>query len=59
MKAIVIGASIAGMVAAALTVWNQVTNMQRPLPALFAPAILSRVMRRALTGGPQLSTQQP
>jgi 2-polyprenyl-6-methoxyphenol hydroxylase-like FAD-dependent oxidoreductase len=43
----------------ALTVWNQVTNMQRPLPALFAPAIFGRVMKRALTGGPQLSTQQP
>jgi 2-polyprenyl-6-methoxyphenol hydroxylase-like FAD-dependent oxidoreductase len=43
----------------ALTVWNQVTNMQRPLPALFAPPILGRVVKRALTGGPQLSTQQP
>ena len=43
----------------ALTVWNQVTNMQRPLPALFAPAILGRVIKRAINGGPQLSTQQP
>lgn len=33
-------------------VWNQVSHMQRPLSALFAPAIVMRVMRRALTGGP-------
>lgn len=31
-----------------LTVWNQVTNMQRPLSALFAPSIAARVMRRAV-----------
>ncbi len=43
----------------ALTVWNQVTNMQRPLPALFAPAIAGRVMKRSVTGGPKLNTQQP
>jgi len=31
-----------------LTVWNQVTNMQRPLSALFAPSIAARVIRRAV-----------
>jgi len=43
----------------ALTVWNQVTNMQRPLSALFAPSIMGRVMRRAVTGGAALNRQQP
>lgn len=33
-----------------LTVWNQVTNLQRPLSALFAPSIAARVMRRAVVG---------
>jgi 2-polyprenyl-6-methoxyphenol hydroxylase-like FAD-dependent oxidoreductase len=33
-----------------LTVWNQVTNMQRPISALFAPAIMARVTRRAVSG---------
>jgi len=42
-----------------LTVWNQVTNMQRPLSALFTPSILGRVMKRAVAGGPTLNTQQP
>ncbi|MGH9734835.1 MAG: FAD-dependent oxidoreductase [Candidatus Acidiferrales bacterium] len=32
-------------------VWNQVSHMQRPLSALFAPGIAMRVMRRAMTGG--------
>lgn len=36
-----------------LTAWNQVTNMQRPLYALFAPSIAGRVFRRALIGGPR------
>jgi 2-polyprenyl-6-methoxyphenol hydroxylase-like FAD-dependent oxidoreductase len=31
-----------------LTVWNQVTNMQKPLSALFSPSIAARVMRRAI-----------
>jgi len=42
-----------------LTVWNQVTNMQRPLSALFALPIMARVVRRALAGGPPLNTQLP
>jgi len=33
-----------------LTVWSQVTHMQKPLSALFAPAIAARVMRRAVAG---------
>lgn len=40
-----------------LTAWNQVTNMQQPFPALFAPAILRRVLTRALTRGPKLPAQ--
>jgi hypothetical protein len=42
-----------------LTVWNQVSNMQRPLSALFALSIASRVLRRSLLGGPPLSTLRP
>lgn len=42
-----------------LTVWNQVTQMQQPLSALFSPSIMARVMRRAVTGSPPLNTQQP
>ena len=42
-----------------LKVWNQVTNMQRPFSALFAPAIASRVVRRAIAGGPRLSAERP
>jgi len=42
-----------------LTVWNQVTNMQRPLSALFSPQILQKVLRRVVTGGPALSAKQP
>ena len=42
-----------------LTVWNQVTNMQRPLSSLFAPSIAARVLRRAVAGGPALSSQRP
>lgn len=42
-----------------LTVWNQVTNMQRPLSALFAPSVVGRVMRHAVTGGPPLNMQRP
>jgi 2-polyprenyl-6-methoxyphenol hydroxylase-like FAD-dependent oxidoreductase len=41
-----------------LTAWSQVTNMQRPLSALFAPSILGRVIRRALIGGPAPTAQQ-
>ncbi|HEX5424124.1 MAG TPA: FAD-dependent monooxygenase [Candidatus Acidoferrales bacterium] len=33
-----------------VTVWNQVSHMQRPLSALFAPGIAMRVMRRAMMG---------
>lgn len=42
-----------------LVVWNQVTNMQRPLSALFAPPIAARVMRRAVFGGPAVSSARP
>jgi 2-polyprenyl-6-methoxyphenol hydroxylase-like FAD-dependent oxidoreductase len=42
-----------------LTAWNQVTNMQWPLAALFAPSIAARVMRRAVMGGPPLNTPRP
>jgi 2-polyprenyl-6-methoxyphenol hydroxylase-like FAD-dependent oxidoreductase len=42
-----------------LTVWNQVTNMQRPLAALFAPSVVARVARRAVAGGPTPSAQSP
>lgn len=42
-----------------LTAWNQVTNMQRPFSALFAPSIAARVMRRAVFGGPAISTDHP
>lgn len=43
-----------------LTVWNQVTNMQRPLSSLFAPSIAARVLRRAVAGGPPpLSSERP
>ena len=42
-----------------LKVWNQVTNMQRPLSALFAPSIAARVMRRAAFGGPASSPNCP
>jgi 2-polyprenyl-6-methoxyphenol hydroxylase-like FAD-dependent oxidoreductase len=42
-----------------LTTWNQVTNMQRPLSALFEPSIVARVIRRAVTGGPALNTECP
>jgi 2-polyprenyl-6-methoxyphenol hydroxylase-like FAD-dependent oxidoreductase len=42
-----------------LTTWNQVTNMQRPLSALFGPSIVARVIRRAVTGGPVLNTECP
>jgi len=38
-----------------LKVWNQVTNMQRPLSALFAPSVAARVMCRAVFGGPSIS----
>ncbi|HTU34608.1 MAG TPA: FAD-dependent monooxygenase [Candidatus Acidoferrum sp.] len=31
-------------------VWNQVSHMQRPLSALFAPAIATRVLHRAIAG---------
>jgi hypothetical protein len=33
-----------------LTTWNQVTNMQRPLSALFAPAVAGRVVKRLMFG---------
>jgi hypothetical protein len=36
----------------ALMAWNQVTQMKRPMSILFAPSIASRVLRRAVTGGP-------
>ena len=42
-----------------LTAWSQVTNMQRPLTALFGPSIVARVIHRAVTGGPALNTQCP
>jgi 2-polyprenyl-6-methoxyphenol hydroxylase-like FAD-dependent oxidoreductase len=42
-----------------LTAWNQVTNMQRPLSALFGPSIVARVVRRAVMGGPALNSQCP
>ncbi len=42
-----------------LTAWNQVTQMQRPLSALFVPSVMGRVIRRAVAGGPPLKTQQP
>ncbi|HEU5409508.1 MAG TPA: hypothetical protein VFU57_00685 [Candidatus Acidoferrales bacterium] len=42
-----------------LTTWNQVTNMQRPLSALFAPSIAARVMRRSLVGGPPPNSALP
>jgi 2-polyprenyl-6-methoxyphenol hydroxylase-like FAD-dependent oxidoreductase len=42
-----------------LLAWNQVTNMQRPFSALFAPSIAARVMRRAIAGGPSLNTERP
>lgn len=42
-----------------LTVWNQVTNMQRPLSALFAPSVAARVLRRAVMGGPPLNARRP
>lgn len=45
--------------AKALTVWNRVTNMQRPLTALFAPSIAARVLRRSIAGGPQLGRDAP
>jgi 2-polyprenyl-6-methoxyphenol hydroxylase-like FAD-dependent oxidoreductase len=41
-----------------LTTWNQVTNMQRPLSALFAPSIVARVMSRALMGDPPLNASR-
>ena len=42
-----------------LEVWNRVTNMQRPLSALFAPSIAARVMRRSIFGGPAISPNRP
>lgn len=42
-----------------LKVWNQVTNMQRPFSALFAPSVAARVIRRAVFGGPALSADRP
>jgi 2-polyprenyl-6-methoxyphenol hydroxylase-like FAD-dependent oxidoreductase len=33
--------------------WSQVSHMQRPLAALFAPSMASRVMRRAIAGDPR------
>ena len=42
-----------------LTIWNQVTNMQRPLSALFAPSIAARVMRRTIVGGPPPNSALP
>jgi 2-polyprenyl-6-methoxyphenol hydroxylase-like FAD-dependent oxidoreductase len=42
-----------------LNVWNQVTNMQRPLAALFTPSVVARVARRAVAGGPPLSAECP
>jgi 2-polyprenyl-6-methoxyphenol hydroxylase-like FAD-dependent oxidoreductase len=41
-----------------LKVWDQVTNMQRPLSALFAPSIAARVMRHALFGAPAFHESQ-
>lgn len=43
----------------ALTVWNQVTNMQRPFAALFAPSIAARVLRRSIVGGPPPNSALP
>ena len=43
----------------ALTVWNQVTNMQRPFSALFAPSIAARVLRRSIVGGPPPNSALP
>lgn len=42
-----------------LTVWNRVTNMQRPFSDLFAPSIVARVARRAVMGSPQASAPRP
>jgi 2-polyprenyl-6-methoxyphenol hydroxylase-like FAD-dependent oxidoreductase len=36
----------------ALMAWNQVTQMKRPMSTLFAPSIATRVLRRAVAGGP-------
>lgn len=41
-----------------LQAWNQVTNMQRPLSALFAPSIAARVMRRAVFGSSGASNER-
>jgi 2-polyprenyl-6-methoxyphenol hydroxylase-like FAD-dependent oxidoreductase len=41
-----------------LAAWSQVTNMQRPLSALFAPSIVVRVIRHAFLGGPARAPQQ-
>lgn len=43
----------------ALTIWNEVTNMQRPLSALFAPSMAARVMRRSIAGGPAPNSALP
>lgn len=42
-----------------LTAWNQVTNMQRPLSALFAPSVVARVMGRSIVGGPPPNSALP
>ena len=36
----------------ALMAWNHVTQMRQPMSALFAPSIATRVIRRAIAGGP-------
>jgi hypothetical protein len=43
----------------ALTTWNQVTNMQRPLSALFALPMIGRVVRRMATSGPPMPVHEP
>jgi 2-polyprenyl-6-methoxyphenol hydroxylase-like FAD-dependent oxidoreductase len=43
----------------ALITWNQVTNMQRPLSALFAVPLIGRVIGRLASGGPVLPVHEP
>jgi len=43
----------------ALMAWNQVTQMRRPMSALFAPSIATRVIRRAIAGRPTTNQVGP
>ncbi len=39
--------------------WVFVTNMVKPITAMFHPRIVGRVLRRVIAGGPPLPTDQP